>query len=104
MKKPTIKDVARFTGVSVGTVSRVLNNQQGVRPYTREKVLKAMKELNYQPEVAARELSSRGGAVIGLHLRSGSLLYNKFYINFIEHLTEGAISKGYRFNKNSIGR
>lgn len=55
----TITDVARKAGVSRSTVSRVLNNQPGVRPETRERVLKAIEELRYQPHFAARALKRR---------------------------------------------
>ena len=43
----TIKDVARYAGVGVGTVSRVINNEKGVGPKTRKKVLEAIEALNY---------------------------------------------------------
>jgi len=52
----TITDVARAAGVSRSTVSRVLNNQPGVSPETRERVLRAIEELKYQPHFAARAL------------------------------------------------
>ncbi len=55
----TITDVARKAGVSRSTVSRVLNNQPGVRPETRERVLKAIEELRYQPHFAARALKGQ---------------------------------------------
>ncbi|MGN0404572.1 MAG: LacI family DNA-binding transcriptional regulator [Bariatricus sp.] len=52
----TIKDVARAAGVSASTVSRTLSNRVFVEEETRQKVLKAVKELNYQPSVIARGL------------------------------------------------
>lgn len=51
-----IHDVAKKSGLSVVTVSRVLNNLPSVREANRQKVLKAMEELNYQPNSAARSL------------------------------------------------
>lgn len=53
---PTILDVAAKAGVSRSTVSRVLTNSKRVDPETKLKVLAAMKELNYQPSQAARNL------------------------------------------------
>ncbi|WP_394172495.1 LacI family DNA-binding transcriptional regulator [Thalassotalea litorea] len=53
----TINDVARHAGVSIKTVSRVINNESSVRAATKEKVEAAVKELNYQPNAAARNLA-----------------------------------------------
>ncbi|MDX2369423.1 MAG: LacI family DNA-binding transcriptional regulator [Colwellia sp.] len=55
--KTTINDVAKLSGVSIKTVSRVINNEPSVRQLTREKVQAAVKELNYQPNLAARNLA-----------------------------------------------
>ncbi|NQY89039.1 MAG: LacI family DNA-binding transcriptional regulator [Colwellia sp.] len=55
--KATINDVAKLSGVSIKTVSRVMNNEPSVRQLTREKVQVAVKELNYQPNLAARNLA-----------------------------------------------
>lgn len=55
--RPTIYDVAEHAGVGIATVSRVLNDSQRVRPQTRERVLAAIKELNYTPSKVARGLS-----------------------------------------------
>ena len=55
--KATINDVAKLSGVSIKTVSRVINNEPSVRQLTREKVQAAVKELNYQPNLAARNLA-----------------------------------------------
>jgi len=55
--KATINDVAKQAGVSIKTVSRVINNETSVRQLTREKVQLAVDELNYQPNLAARNLA-----------------------------------------------
>lgn len=56
--KAHIRDVARLAGVSHQTVSRVLNNQPMVRPVTRDRVLAAIRDLDYRPSVAARALNT----------------------------------------------
>jgi LacI family transcriptional regulator len=55
--KATINDVAKHAGVSIKTVSRVMNNEASVRQTTREKVQATVAELNYQPNLAARNLA-----------------------------------------------
>ncbi|MCL7707540.1 LacI family DNA-binding transcriptional regulator, partial [Enterobacter kobei] len=57
---PTIYDIARVAKVSKSTVSRVLNNQTNISDAARERVLKAIEELNYQPNKMARALTSSG--------------------------------------------
>jgi DNA-binding LacI/PurR family transcriptional regulator len=59
MPPVTIHDVARHAGVGIGTVSRVLNGSANVSPRTRERVMDAIRHLNYQPNSAARSLSRR---------------------------------------------
>lgn len=54
MKKPTIKDVAKLAGVSFKTVSRVINNEPVVSDDVKERVLRHIKALNYQPNMPAR--------------------------------------------------
>jgi LacI family transcriptional regulator len=59
-------DVARLAGVSHQTVSRVINGHPSVRPDTRERVLRAMRELDYRPNAMARGLASRRSGVLGV--------------------------------------
>ncbi|WP_226035494.1 LacI family DNA-binding transcriptional regulator [Aquibacillus saliphilus] len=61
-----ITDVAQKAGVSVTTVSRVLNNRGYISDATRDKVYKVMKEINYQPNELARSLFRRKSNTIGL--------------------------------------
>jgi len=58
-KRPTIRDVARAAGVSIGTVSNVLNSAPGVRPETRAMVERAIATLGYRPNTIARSLIAR---------------------------------------------
>lgn len=56
-EKIRIKDIAQRAGVSVGTVDRVIHNRPNVSPAAREKIEKALKEMNYQPNVYASALA-----------------------------------------------
>ncbi len=60
MADPTIYDIARRAGVGIATVSRVLNGASGVAEATRQSVRKAVQELGFRPNRAARRLAARG--------------------------------------------
>ncbi len=62
----TIYEVAKAAGVSLATVSRVINDSDKVRPKTREKVLRAMEQLDYRPNVFAQSLASNRTNCIGV--------------------------------------
>ncbi|WP_099203774.1 LacI family DNA-binding transcriptional regulator [Scatolibacter rhodanostii] len=62
----TLKDVAAKVGVSITTVSRVLNNRGSISQETKDKVFKVMKEMNYFPNEMARSLSNKNSHLIGL--------------------------------------
>ena len=62
----TIKDVAREAGVSLGTVSNVLNGRESVKPENREKVLKAIKKLRFHYNMTASALRTKTTKNIGL--------------------------------------
>ena len=64
MKSVTIIEIAERAGVSMKTVSRVLNGEPNVRESTRDKVRKVASELNYQPNVFARSLASKRSFVV----------------------------------------
>ena len=63
---PTIKDVARLAGVSVATVSRVINDSPKASDASRQAVLSAMEQLNYHPNANARALAQQTTETIGL--------------------------------------
>ena len=56
MPNMTIKDIARLSGCSVSTISRVINDRPDVRPETKEKVLQMMRESGFVPNTNARQL------------------------------------------------
>jgi len=62
----TIRDVARQAGVSVATVSRVLNNSALVSPETRDAVMRAVSELGYRPNANAQALATQASDTIGV--------------------------------------
>jgi LacI family transcriptional regulator len=68
LANPTIATVAERLGVSMMTVSRVLNNKPGVAPATRERVLRAMEELGYSANQSARNLAGGASNLISLVL------------------------------------
>lgn len=65
-KKITIYDVAELAGVSLKTVSRVINREAGVREKTEAKVKRAIEKLNYQPSQSARGLAANKSFLVGL--------------------------------------
>jgi LacI family transcriptional regulator len=64
--RATIDDVAELAGVSIKTVSRVVNNEPNVRAATRAKVERAIAELSYRPNLSARNLASQRARLITL--------------------------------------
>jgi LacI family transcriptional regulator len=68
----TIRELAKLSGVSVATVSRVFNDYEDVSPETREKVLRLAEELDYTPTAAARTLVMQRSYVVGVVLSTGA--------------------------------
>ncbi|GAB6099780.1 LacI family DNA-binding transcriptional regulator [Halanaerocella petrolearia] len=82
----TIYDVANLAEVGIGTVSRVLNNSKKVSDKTKEKVLKAIKELNYQPNGMARGLALQRTNSIGVMVPSFT---DHFFVEVLRGVQEG---------------
>jgi LacI family transcriptional regulator len=70
-ERTTIRELARLSGVSVGTVSRALNGYTDVKPETRERIMRLARELDYTPAAAARTLVTQRSHVIGVFLETG---------------------------------
>ena len=70
-ERVTIKELARVSGVSVGTVSRALNGYADVRPETRERIMRLARELDYTPAAAARSLVTQRSHIIGVFMETG---------------------------------
>ena len=65
MPNMTIKDIARLSGCSVSTISRVINDRPDVRPETKEKVLQMMRESGFVPNTNARQLKIQQSSCSG---------------------------------------
>lgn len=85
-KKANIYDVAKLAGVSHQTVSRVLNNHSSLKPATREKVEKAITELAYRPNQAARQLVTSRSRLIGVLIAEADLYGPASILNAMEKL------------------
>lgn len=81
MSKVKLQDIAKEAGVSMMTVSRVMNNDPKVGAKTREKVSAIAKKMQYQPNLAARHLASSKSFFIGLVCEYANVSYvNKFLV------------------------
>lgn len=78
----TIKDVAKMAGVSISTVSRVINDSKPVSPDARRRVLKAIEVLNYEPNEIARSLVTRKSNIIGV-------IVEDFGLSFVSQVLRG---------------
>lgn len=92
MVSPTSHDVAKKAGVSIATVSRVLNDSPHVRPSVKRKVLRAVKALNYQPNRTAQRLRAKQSKVIGLII---SDIQNPFFTAAVRGIEDVAYHNGY---------
>lgn len=90
-----IDDVARQAGVSAMTVSRVMNRESGVRKDTRDKVLRAVKALNYQPNRSAQRLAKGADVHIGL-------IYSNPSDNYLGRFLHGALDAAQRTDNHLI--
>lgn len=86
MVRTTIDDVAARAGVSIKTVSRVLNDEPGVRAETRARVRAVMAELNYHPSLHARSLAGRRSNLLGL-------VYDNPSPSYVFAVQNGAMAK-----------
>jgi LacI family fructose operon transcriptional repressor len=88
----SIKDVARTAGVSTATVSRVLANKDFIRPTTRARVLQAVADLGYRPNLVARSLRAQRSTRIGLVF---SDIRNPFFASLSRSVEDAAYARGY---------
>lgn len=88
----TIQDVARRAGVSAPTVSRVLANKENVDPILRERVLEAVRLLNYRPQRAARALRRQVTRTIAFIIPD---IQNPFFTSVLRGVEEAAFADDY---------
>src|SRR5512135_725902 len=84
-KRPTIEDVARLSGLSVSTISLVINNRGYVSDETRKKVLKIVEDLSYHPTRSARGLASKTSGNLGFilsedHFSQAEPFYTRIFL------------------------
>ena len=89
---PTMKRIAGQLGVSITTVSKVLNNHDDISEATRARVLAKVKELGYQPNAVARSLTLRSTRTIGIVIPD---LMHSFFVEIIAGLEKVASARGY---------
>ncbi len=88
----SIKDIARMAGVSIATVSRVINKNGKVAKETEKKILKVMEENNYVPNLFAKGIRTRKSTVIGIVVPDIS---NEFFSQIAQKVQMLFFEKGY---------
>lgn len=86
MGQPTIKDVAKLAGVSISTVSRVMNNSKPVSPEARRKVVDAINKLDFKPNELARSLVMRKSNLVGVIVKDIGIEYMAQLIRGVEEI------------------
>ncbi len=90
----TIKEVAKRAKVSIGTVSRVINDRPGVDPDLRQRVERAIKELNYRPNARARNFVQNSNSVI-CFIQSNRNLLHPFHVGVLQSVETYCAESGY---------
>jgi LacI family transcriptional regulator len=86
--KPTIRDVAKLAGVSISTVSRVMNAPETVVPEKRRRVLEAIERLQYQPNAFARGLIYKKSDTFGVMIPD---IENPYYAGLLRGIQDAAV-------------
>ena len=92
-KSITMKDVAAEAGVSVGTVSRVINNEKGIKEVTLKKVQQAIEKLSYVPDEYARGLKTNRSNIIALLIPT---IWHPFFSEFAYHVEKALLKNQYK--------
>jgi len=97
MSKLTLEEIARLSGSSRSTVSRVINNQPNVKSDVRERILKVVAETGYHPDPAARSLARRRTGVIGLVVPRavGALFTDPYIPRLLQGITQACNAHDY---------
>lgn len=111
----TLEDIAKISGVSRSTVSRVVNHDRKVSPTTRENVLKTIEEYNFYPNLAARGLASGHTNILGVVIPAGvpSLFTDPYFPILLQGVSTACNKRDYsvmlslsdaEFEKSLVGR
>lgn len=108
-QKSTLRDVAQLAGLSTGTVSKYLNHPESVQEKNRKKIEKAIRLLNYTPNVLARKLASGRSRVLGLCIVTEPEISDSTWLHLlpmIQTLNDSACQAGYQLqiSLSSVGR
>lgn len=108
MRKVTLKDIAKEVGVSVATVSYVLNgnSKQSISEETKDKIIQVANKLNYVPNLAARSLVMRKSGLVGVLIVKSKqnklpIMTNHYY-KLLENIEEYLANKGYHVLSSNI--
>ncbi|MEZ4934694.1 MAG: LacI family DNA-binding transcriptional regulator [Saprospiraceae bacterium] len=105
MKRTTIKDIARLTGLSISTISRALKGHPDISTATREKVSEVADAMGYKPNLGARSLRTQSSKLIGVILPRADTF---FFPEVLEGISEVVGRHGYSFiflqSENSLKR
>jgi LacI family transcriptional regulator len=93
----TLEDIARLSGVSRSTVSRVINADINVKEETRQKVLQVIQSFNFQPNLAGRSLAAGRTSIIGLVIPAGvsALFVDPYFPQLIQGITTACNAHAY---------
>jgi len=95
MTKLTIHEIAYMAGVSIGTVSRVLNNRPGVHESTRTSVLEIVKRVEYVPDAGARKLARGERGLIGIAPFNTHAAHSPYFSILLDSMQEVMVAQGY---------
>jgi LacI family transcriptional regulator len=88
----TIKDIARFAGVSVGTASKVINQKGSVSPELKMRVEAVVEKLQFRPSALARNVKQQRTQIIGLIVPQ---IVNSFYVQVVDIIERAINQHGY---------
>ncbi len=88
----TSRELAKICGVSIGTVDRALNNRPGINPETKERILRASREVGYRPHLVARSLKTGKTSTVGVVVYD---LDNRFFAQLVNAIENVARESGY---------
>jgi LacI family transcriptional regulator len=92
MSKPTILDVAKAAGVSLGTASRVINGHESVNPTMKAQVEKTIRQLGYRPDAVAQSMRRKSTRAIGIMVRDFTV---PGFVNFVKSVQGILYEAGY---------